>query len=150
MKILGIEDRIHDEVPLSKLVLRSNYIELAIESLTTMYSENIKQEIDVSQIDTSGFKIEPITPAILFQKLRKPILEVHEETCVYTGKLTPFFYCKLLKLDKHTDLYAADLFMTRLWGPIHVIRGSSSIGTAIEQLVWAWVKIIPKISISVL
>lgn len=45
-----------------------------------MFMGHISDEVDLSQIDTDGFNIEAITPNILFEKLRKPLLEKYEET----------------------------------------------------------------------
>lgn len=103
-----------------------------------MFMGHISDEVDLSQIDTDGFNIEAITPNILFEKLRKPLLEKYEETWVYKGKITPFFHCKNTFLKEHNDLYAVDKFIVKLWGGVQVLRGSSTLGTAVDQLVEIW------------
>ncbi|KAG7294733.1 hypothetical protein JYU34_000661 [Plutella xylostella] len=138
MKILGLEDRMYDKTPIEKLLFRSEYIENTISSMIQLFEGNIDENIDANDVDVSGFNIEPITPSILFENLRKPLEEVYLEKCSYKGKITPFFYCKATELEDPTDLYAVDSFIMKLFGTNTLQSGDQRLLDAIESLVAKW------------
>lgn len=138
MKILGLEDRIHDEVSVEKLLFKSDYIEKTIESMLEMFMGNINNDLDIGEINVSGFNIEPITPQLLFENLRKPLMEEHKEICSYKGKLTPFFYCRNTEVEEHDDLYASDTFMLKLLGNITLVHGKEELVKAVKELTNYW------------